>query len=193
MLGRWFCSRNKREGRVPGEATFPRTALGVSAPATCAAIGSGRRWRGSIAAGLVSGPRMAIDASLIEPDASKQNATPKEGRTRHAFARLPPGVQWASISLRRVRRLWARPERCSQVHLTFRPRQPMPLVRLLRNAMPVVESSSQAPCSLELFRQLPDRHRSRRHCRSRSHPLNRAGRGWIDKDDAEACALRSMS
>ncbi len=43
---RWFC-RLGLNGQVPGEATFPRTALGVSAPATCAATGSGRRWRGA--------------------------------------------------------------------------------------------------------------------------------------------------
>ena len=73
---RWFC-RLDLSDRVPDHSTFSKNRHG--------------RFRGSallrhlfaptvarcIAEGLVSGQRMAVDASLIEADASKQNSTPK--------------------------------------------------------------------------------------------------------------------
>ena len=74
---RWFC-RLDLSDRVPDHSTFSKNRHG--------------RFRDSellrhlfettvvrcIAEGLVSGQRMAIDASLIEADANKQNSTPKE-------------------------------------------------------------------------------------------------------------------
>ncbi len=74
---RWFY-RLDLSDRVPDHSTFSKNLL--------------RRFRESellrhlfettvarcIAEGLVSGQRMAIDASLIEADTNKQNSTPKE-------------------------------------------------------------------------------------------------------------------
>lgn len=74
---RWFC-RLDLSDRVPDHSTFSKNRHG--------------RFRDSellrhlfettvvrcIAEGLVSGQRMAIDASLIEADVNKQNSTPKE-------------------------------------------------------------------------------------------------------------------
>ena len=74
---RWFCRLDLAE-RVPDHSTFSKNRHG--------------RFRDSellrhlfevtvarcISEGLVSGQRMAVDASLIEADANKQNSTPKE-------------------------------------------------------------------------------------------------------------------
>ena len=74
---RWFC-RLDLSDRVPDHSTFSKNRhdrfrdsellrhLFETTVARC------------IAEGLVSGQRMAIDASLIEADANKQNSTPKE-------------------------------------------------------------------------------------------------------------------
>ena len=74
---RWFC-RLDLSDRVPDHSTFSKNRHGrfrdrellrhlfESTVARC------------IKEGLVSGQRMAIDASLIEADANKQNSTPKE-------------------------------------------------------------------------------------------------------------------
>lgn len=73
---RWFCRLDLND-RVPDHSTFSKTRHGrfreserlhhlfETTVARC------------IAEGLVSGQRMAIDASLIEADANKQNSTPK--------------------------------------------------------------------------------------------------------------------
>ncbi len=74
---RWFCRLDLTDA-VPDHSTFSKNRHGrfrdsdllrklfESTVARC------------IAEGLVSGQRMAIDASLIEADANKQNSTPKE-------------------------------------------------------------------------------------------------------------------
>ncbi|EDQ03001.1 hypothetical protein DSM14862_03807 (plasmid) [Sulfitobacter indolifex] len=74
---RWFC-RLDLSDRIPIHSTFSKNRhdrfrdsellrhLFETTVARC------------IAEGLVSGQRMAIDASLIEADANKQNSTPKE-------------------------------------------------------------------------------------------------------------------
>ena len=74
---RWFCRLDLND-RVPDHSTFSKNRhdrfresellryLFETAVARC------------IEEGLVSGQRMAIDASLIEADANKQNSTPKE-------------------------------------------------------------------------------------------------------------------
>ena len=75
---RWFCRLDLND-RVPDHSTFSKNRHGrfpgerVAAPSY-----SRRRLRGVLRKGFVSGQRMAIDASLIEADANKQNSTPKE-------------------------------------------------------------------------------------------------------------------
>ncbi len=60
----------------------------------------------------------------------------------------------------------------------------MPLVTLLRNALPVIDSGAQRACLLCLFRQLPDRHGPRHHRRCGCQPLEQDRRGGRDAQDA---------
>jgi transposase len=74
---RWFCRLDLRTvSRITRR--FRRTATAGSARASCLRHLFETTVARCIAEGLVSGQRMAVDASLIEADANKQNWTPKE-------------------------------------------------------------------------------------------------------------------
>ena len=74
---RWFC-RLDLSDRVPDHSTFSKNRHGRFRESELLRHLFETTVARCIAEGLVSGQRMAIDASLIEADANKQNSTPKE-------------------------------------------------------------------------------------------------------------------
>ncbi len=74
---RWFC-RLDLNNRVPDHSTFSKNRHGRFRESELLRNLFETTVARCIAEGLVSGQRMAIDASLIEADANKQNSTPKE-------------------------------------------------------------------------------------------------------------------
>jgi transposase len=74
---RWFCRLNLSD-RVPDHSTFSKNRHGRFRESELLRHLFETTVARCIAEGLVSGQRMAIDASLIEADANKQNSTPKE-------------------------------------------------------------------------------------------------------------------
>ena len=74
---RWFC-RLDLSDRVPDHSTFSKNRHGRFRDSELLRHLFETTVARCIEEGLVSGQRMAIDASLIEADANKQNSTPKE-------------------------------------------------------------------------------------------------------------------
>ena len=74
---RWFCRLDLND-RVPDHSTFSKNRHGRFRESELLRHLFETTVARCIAEGLVSGQRMAIDASLIEADANKQNSTPKE-------------------------------------------------------------------------------------------------------------------
>lgn len=74
---RWFC-RLDLSDRVPDHSTFSKNRHGRFRESELLRHLFEMTVSRCIEEGLVSGQRMAIDASLIEADANKQNSTPKE-------------------------------------------------------------------------------------------------------------------
>ena len=74
---RWFCRLDLND-RVPDHSTFSKNRHGRFRESELLRHLFETTVTRCIAEGLVSGQRMAIDASLIEADANKQNSTPKE-------------------------------------------------------------------------------------------------------------------
>ena len=74
---RWFC-RLDLSDRVPDHSTFSKNRHGRFRESELLRHLFETTVARCIAEGLVSGQRMAIDASLIEADANKQNSTPKD-------------------------------------------------------------------------------------------------------------------
>jgi len=74
---RWFC-RLDLSDRVPDHSTFSKNRLGRFHESELLRHLFETTVARCIAEGLVSGQRLAVDASLIEADANKQNSTPKE-------------------------------------------------------------------------------------------------------------------
>ena len=74
---RWFC-RLDLSDRVPDHSTFSKNRHGRFRDSELLRHLFETTVAPCIAEGLVSSQRMAIDASLVEADANKQNATPKE-------------------------------------------------------------------------------------------------------------------
>ncbi len=74
---RWFC-RLDLSDRVPDHSTFSKNRHGRFRESELLRHLFETTVARCIEEGLVSGQRMAIDASLIEADANKQNSTPKE-------------------------------------------------------------------------------------------------------------------
>ncbi len=74
---RWFC-RLDLSDRVPDHSTFSKNRHGRFRESDLLRHLFETTVARCIEEGLVSGQRMAIDASLIEADANKQNSTPKE-------------------------------------------------------------------------------------------------------------------
>ena len=74
---RWFC-RLDLSDRVPDHSTFSKNRHGRFRESKLLRHLFETTVARCIEEGLVSGQRMAIDASLIEADANKQNSTPKE-------------------------------------------------------------------------------------------------------------------
>ena len=74
---RWFC-RLDLSDRVPDHSTFSKNRHGRFRDSELLRHLFETTVARCIAEGLGSGQRMAIDASLIEADANKQNSTPKE-------------------------------------------------------------------------------------------------------------------
>jgi len=74
---RWFCRLDLTD-RVPDHSTFSKNRHGRFRDSDLLRHLFETTVARCIAEGLVSGQRFAIDASLIEADANKQNSTPKE-------------------------------------------------------------------------------------------------------------------
>lgn len=74
---RWFCRLDLND-RVPDHSTFSKNRHGRFRESELLRHLFETTVARCIEEGLVSGQRMAIDASLIEADANKQNSTPKE-------------------------------------------------------------------------------------------------------------------
>ena len=74
---RWFCRLGLTD-RIPDHSTFSRNRHGRFRESELLRHLFETTVARCIEEGLVSGQRMAIDASLIEADANKQNSTPKE-------------------------------------------------------------------------------------------------------------------
>ncbi len=74
---RWFCRLDLTD-RVPDHSTFSKNRHGRFRESELLRHLFETTVARCIAEGLVSGQRLAIDASLIEADANKQNSTPKE-------------------------------------------------------------------------------------------------------------------
>ena len=74
---RWFCRLDLAD-RVPDHSTFSKNRHGRFRDSGLLRHLFEETVARCIAEGLVSGQRLAIDASLIEADANKQNSTPKE-------------------------------------------------------------------------------------------------------------------
>jgi transposase len=74
---RWFCRLDLND-RVPDHSTFSKNRHGRFRESEVLRHLFETTVARCIEEGLVSGQRMAIDASLIEADANKQNSTPKE-------------------------------------------------------------------------------------------------------------------
>ena len=74
---RWFC-RLDLSDRIPDHSTFSKNRHGRFRESELLRHLFETTVARCIAEGLVSGQRMAVDASLIEADANKQNSTPKE-------------------------------------------------------------------------------------------------------------------
>ncbi|MFY1708083.1 IS1182 family transposase [Tritonibacter scottomollicae] len=74
---RWFC-RLDLSDRIPDHSTFSKNRHGRFCDSELLRHLFESTVARCIKEGLVSGQRMAIDASLIEADANKQNSTPKE-------------------------------------------------------------------------------------------------------------------
>ncbi|MBM84421.1 MAG: IS5/IS1182 family transposase, partial [Rhodospirillaceae bacterium] len=74
---RWFC-RLDLSDRVPDHSTFSKNRHGRFRDSELLRHLFEATVARCIEEGLVSGQRMAVDASLIEADANKQNSTPKE-------------------------------------------------------------------------------------------------------------------
>ncbi len=74
---RWFCRLDLNE-RIPDHSTFSKNRHGRFRESELLRHLFETTVARCIEEGLVSGQRMAVDASLIEADANKQNSTPKE-------------------------------------------------------------------------------------------------------------------
>ncbi|MEL6954991.1 MAG: IS1182 family transposase [Pseudomonadota bacterium] len=74
---RWFCRLDLND-RIPDHSTFSKNRHGRFRDSELLRHLFETTVARCIEEGLVSGQRMAIDASLIEADANKQNSTPKE-------------------------------------------------------------------------------------------------------------------
>jgi transposase len=74
---RWFCGLDLTD-RIPDHSTFSKNRHGRFRESGLLRHLFETTVARCIAEGLVSGQRMAVDASLIEADANKQNSTPKE-------------------------------------------------------------------------------------------------------------------
>ncbi|WVX47820.1 IS1182 family transposase ISRssp12 [Roseobacter fucihabitans] len=81
---RWFC-RLDLSDPVPNHSTFSKNRHGRFRESALLRHLFEKTVARCIADGLVSGQRLAADASLIEADANKQNATPKEDWDHNAI------------------------------------------------------------------------------------------------------------
>jgi len=81
---RWFC-RLDLSDPVPNHSTFSKNRHGRFRESKLLRHLFEKTVARCIADGLVSGQRLAADASLIEADANKQNSTPKEDWDRSAI------------------------------------------------------------------------------------------------------------
>ena len=81
---RWFC-RLDLSDPIPNHSTFSKNRHGRFRESALLRHLFEKTVARCIADGLVSGQRLAADASLIEADANKQNSTPKEDWDRSAI------------------------------------------------------------------------------------------------------------
>ncbi len=81
---RWYCRLDSTD-TVPNHSTFSKNRPGRFRERKLLRHLFEKAVARCIADGLVSGQRLAADASLIEADANKQNSTPKEDWDRSAI------------------------------------------------------------------------------------------------------------
>ena len=81
---RWFCGLDLSD-TVPNHSTFSKNRHGRFRESKLLRHLFEKTVARCISGGLVSGQRLAADASLIEADANKQNSTPKEDWDRSAI------------------------------------------------------------------------------------------------------------
>ncbi len=159
---RWFYRLDLTD-RVPDHSTFSKNRHGrfresdllrhlfESTVARC------------IEEGLVSGQRMAVDASLIEADANRQNSTPKEewNTSRIDPADVPRAVREYLNTLDEAAFGAASPATPKFTSHS----DPASQWTAARKDEPcrAIGPSDNGECILCLFRQLPDRYRSRCH------------------------------
>ena len=108
---RWFCRLDLTE-RVPDHSTFSKNRHGRFRESELLRHLFETAVTRCIQEGLASGQRMAVDASLIEADANKQNSTPKEDWDAALVDPADAPVPCASISTRWMRPL-SEPQRLS--------------------------------------------------------------------------------
>ena len=81
---RWFCRLDLSDS-IPNHSTFSKNRHGRFRESELLCHLFEKTVARCIADGLVSGQRLAADASLIEADANKQNSTPKEDWDHNAI------------------------------------------------------------------------------------------------------------
>jgi len=109
---RWFCRLDLND-RVPDHSTFSKNRHGRFRESELLRHLFEATVARCIEEGLVSGQRMAIDASLIEADTNKRNSTPKEEWDTASINPEDAPVRSASISIRWMKQRSAQQARSS--------------------------------------------------------------------------------
>ena len=175
---RWFC-RLDLSDPVPDHSTFSKNRHGRFRDSELLRHLFETTVARCISEGLLSGQRFAVDASLIEADANKQNSTPKEDWDHSAInsADAPRAVK-EYLDVLDDAAFGA----ASEVEPKFTSHSDPAsqcLSVIVYNHLPVIDRCAQRPSILCLFRQLSDRHGS--HCDRRcgGYTLDPPGRGRI--------------
>jgi transposase len=158
---RWFCRLDLADG-VPDHSTFSKNRHGRFRDSDLLRHLFETTVARCISEGLVSGQRFAVDASLIEADANKQNSTPKEDWDHSAINPVDaPRAVREYLDVLDDAAFGA----ASEVQPKFTSHSD-PASQCLSviacNHLPVIDRCAQRPSILCLFRQLSDRHGS--HC-----------------------------
>jgi transposase len=171
---RWFCRLDLND-RIPDHSTFSKNRHGRFRESDLLRHLFETTVARCIEEGLVSGQRMAIDASLIEADANKQNSTPKKewDATQVDPADAPRAVREYLDTLDEA--AFGAASDVQPKFTSFSDPASQCLSVIACHHLPVTDCGAQRARILCLFRQLSDRYRSRRHRRCRGDKVNPAG------------------